>query len=423
MNIVLLSPLRVLQIKHNLHEYILDHADNVYLILNEPPDSPVLEDKAVARFAGIYHISSYDSLEELSAIAADLLVRGARIDRCLSMMEFTQYATGYLEQLLGLSDQALPLVFRSRDKRVMKMAALEAGIPVARWYSLPAIGRDVDHHALEAAVGYPMVIKPVAGMGTIATKLVSDRQELDTLLNNYVRHPHFPSDHLMAEEYISGEEFYVEAVWRDGEPWIFSVARYIVPLLRGWLDDEMDCTILLEEADHPQLYRQLLELHKKWNQETGFTRGSTHMEVFRERGTGRILFSEVATRIGGANVPDIITARYGVYGGVISAGEFLGLAFNELPRSAPSPSKYLGGLCIVPRACGVITKIPDEEEMRADPAVIWAHNYKDTGDSIDNPRPSDWAALLVIKAESEQGIIDEARRLGSTFTFHVEASG
>lgn len=406
--------MNVLMLRHNMHQQVLERADDVYVVLDDSPGCRALPAETLARFAGVYRVSSYDSLAELSAVAGDLLSRGVRIDKVASFTEFTQYAAGYLCELLGLDHLLPPLVLRTRDKRLMKAVARDAGIAVADWYTLPGGSRAADPDDLADRIGLPMVLKPVAGWGAVSTTLVRDRAALADALADYAIDGALHSDHLMAEEFIDGEEFHVDAVWRDGEPWIFYVSRYHVPLLRRWTEGGLIGSILLDERDHAGLYDQMRELHVQFNKAVGFTRGTTHLEAFREHRTGRLVLSEVATRMGGANIGDLVAAKCGVHEGVVSLHELLDGERDALPLTGPA-FRYLGVLALMPSGAGTITSIPDTAELLAHPNVVTATSFKRPGDTVPVLSPAMWCTLLIVGAETEQEVVAAAAEITDRF--------
>ncbi|AUG77884.1 hypothetical protein CFP65_3076 [Kitasatospora sp. MMS16-BH015] len=406
--------MKVLMLRHNLHQLVLEHADEVYAVLDDSAGCRALPPKTLERFAGVYRISSYDSLEELSAVAGDLLTRGTGIDRVVSFAEFTQYAAGYLAHLLGLEHFSPALALATRDKRVTKALAARAGLPVARWYSIPDVTDRPDPAAIEEAVGFPLVLKPAGGWGTLSTVKVHDREELAEILAGYSTEAELVSRQAVAEEFIDGEEFHVDAVWREGAPWIFHISRYFSPRLRAWVGHTPHGSVMLAEQDHHELYDQVRKLHVQLNEAIGLERGATHLEVFREHESGRLVVSEIASRVGGANVSEVVAARGGVHGGVVALHELLdgdltGLAFTEGAFAS------VGCLCLVPDRSGTITAIASREELLAHPNVVDAAVYRRAGDTVEVSHPSAWCALLVVGADSEAELLDVVEELAATY--------
>ncbi|MET8136338.1 MULTISPECIES: ATP-grasp domain-containing protein [unclassified Streptomyces] len=410
--------MKVLMLRHNLHQLVLEQADEVYAVLDRSAGCRALPPETLSRFARVYWISSYDSLEELSAVAGDLLTRDTGIDRVVSFAEFTQYAAGYLAHLLGLKHFSPALALATRDKRVTKTLAALAGLPVARWYSIPDLTDAPDPAEIEEAVGFPLVLKPAGGWGTLSTVKVEGRSELADVLADYATETELVSRQAIVEEFIDGEEFHVDAVWRDGEPWMFHISRYFSPRLRAWARHTPHGSVLLAEQDHPVLYDQVRQLHVQLNKALGLERGATHLEVFQEHGSGRLLVSEIASRVGGANVSDVVAARQGVHGGVVALHELLdgdlaALAFTDGAFAS------VGCLCLVPERSGTIAALPSREALLLHPNVVDAAVYRKAGDAVEVSHPSAWCGLLVIGADSEDELLAVVEDLTSAYRIEM----
>ena len=89
-------------------------------------------------------------------------------------------------------------------------------------------------------------------------------------------HSNLASRHLIAEEFIDGAELHIDAVWRDGEAWVFTVGRYFEPRLDLWLNGGLDGGYLLPEEEHADLYQALRDFQDKINMALGITSGATH---------------------------------------------------------------------------------------------------------------------------------------------------
>ncbi|WP_052845419.1 ATP-grasp domain-containing protein [Streptomyces sp. NRRL S-31] len=396
--------MNVLMLRHNLHQMVLEQADEVYAVLDGSPGCRALSEQTLERFAGVYRVSSYDSLEELSAVVADLTTRGVRIDKVVSLAEFTQYAAAYAAHLLGLDHYAPGIALATRDKRVTKARAVEAGLEVARWVAVPQDPRDRDARAIAEAVGLPLVLKPASGWGTISTVKVDDLARLERVLADFTVEPGVGAPHVIAEEFIDGDEYHVDAVWRAGEPWFFHVSRYVAPRLKAWLDSTYDGSVLLAEDDHAELYGRLRDLSSQFNKAVGLTRGATHLEVFRERSTGRLVVSDVASRMGGAHVPEVTEAKCGVHEGRAVLHELLDGEREDLPWSRPA-FRYVGGLSITPAESGKIVALPDRDELLAHPHVVHAVVYRAVGDTVEVSHPSGWCVLVVVGADTEEELL------------------
>lgn len=396
-------------------EPLLERADAVHLVVDDAQAG--LSAEALAPFASVYRVTSLNSIEELSAVASDLLASGVTIDKVASAVEHTQHAAAYLAHLLGLGHPAPRVVANTRNKHLMKVQVAAAGVPVARHVSLRDVGPGID----TAELGFPLVLKPVSGWGAASTMCIDDADQLAVALADYRYAPELPSHQLVAEQFIEGDELHIDAVWRNSEPWVFVVSRYYLPPLRQWLDGGIDGSIVLHEDDHPELYTDLRTLQEQVNQAVGITRGATHMEVFVERGTERLVFSEIASRMGGGYIPALLGAHGGVHGRDLWAHELLDGAWHDL---APAPRRfpYVGAVNIAPTGSGTIAELPTREAVLAHQNVLDVSIVAGVGDQVCTEQRLRLAVMVVFGATSAVEVERVGEALASTFPVRVGAT-
>ncbi|MER7916503.1 MULTISPECIES: ATP-grasp domain-containing protein [unclassified Streptomyces] len=404
---------------------MLDLTPHVFVILDEfdiaymNPD-PVL----LTEVERVYRIKDFDSLEEVAAVATDLVMRGASVDHIVSFTEFSQFGAGYLGVLLGLVEDPMWHV-SFRDKRLMKERVRRAGVATADWITLADPSREDDVAAVRDRLTFPIVVKPVAGSGTIGAIRVDKPNELLPALQAIVPDPHLKSHQLTAEEFVTGREYHVDALWHDGHPLYLLVSSYYRPRL-SLLDPEAvpepdgapeDGSYLITEDDAPELYRRVTELHHQVNSALGITSGATHLEVF-ERPDGEMVFSEIASRMAGGWIGAVISEYLGYE---IHTAIARATVTGQIPeRRAGKP--YLGALHLRPARAGRITAIPTVDEMRAVDGVLRAQRLRDVGDSVELTNPSEWCAFVVLGAESREEYEALARRVASELRTEVEPS-
>jgi hypothetical protein len=372
-----------------------------------------IDNELLGRAARTYRVRDFDSVEQLCAIATDLQLRGPRVDRVASFAEFSQFGAGLLGQLLGTGDMTLGLAVRSRDKRAMKAAMRAAGIPCARWLSVPDPDHAPDAAEVAAATGFPAVLKPVSGMGAIATSLVTDLAGLRAALAAIELPPTIASPQMMLEEYIKGEEFHADAVWRDGKPWHFTVGQYLTPrLLSG---PGVEGSVLLDPADDAALIDAALRLHQRVNAALEFRAGATHLEFFRTP-DGELVASEVATRFGGGPLLDMVLARDEIDLRELWAHELLG---DERPDVAPSGTRrYVAGINIPPDGPGTITAVPDLATLDADERVVSYHLNCAVGEGASGP----WTLPMILAAPDRAELLRVIERSRARYQITAEAS-
>lgn len=192
-----------------------------------------------------------------------------------------------------------------RDKAKMKDRLRAAGIPVAR-HALLATRADAESFARE--VGFPMVLKPPAGMGAKATFRVRDLGELLSALGGMRASADNP---VLGEEMVLGEEGSFDTVTVGGKARVASISNYLpTPLTvieNPWIQW---CCVLPRDVSGSE-YAEVRRVGVATIEALGLRDGFTHMEWFR-RADGSIVIGEIAQRPPGANITRMIGLAYDV---------------------------------------------------------------------------------------------------------------
>lgn len=222
-------------------------------------------------------------------------VRGRRIDRVESNWEPLVLLAARLRESLGIPGMSVDTVLGFRDKQIMKERLRRAGLRVPHSFRV----RDAAQ-AREAvkSIGYPVIVKPIAGAGSADTYRVDSDERLEQVLRLT---QHVPE--VSVEEFVEGEEFTYDTICIDGVPAFENVAQYLPRPLDArtneWISPII-CTV--RELDQPAL-RDGIVLGRKVLKALGMGTGFTHMEWYR-KANGEVVFGEIGCRPGGANLVD-----------------------------------------------------------------------------------------------------------------------
>jgi biotin carboxylase len=182
-----------------------------------------------------------------------------------------------------------------RDKARMKDALRAAGLPVAKHC---LVTNENEARAFAEQVGFPMVLKPPAGMGAKATFRVGD---LNALLRAVKGMRVSADSPVLAEEMLRGREHSFETLTIGGKPKVWSVSNYLPSCLdvveNGWIQW---ATLLPRELDAP-VYEKARKMGFAAIEALGLDSGMTHMEWF-EKPDGTLAIGEIAQRPPGANI-------------------------------------------------------------------------------------------------------------------------
>lgn len=202
-----------------------------------------------------------------------------------------------LRARLGLPGLSVEAANRFRNKDLMKQAVAAAGIRTPRHESANT-AKGV--RAAVEKVGFPAILKPIAGAGSQDTYRVNDAAELGDAIRKLGK-----IDEVNVEEFIEGEEYTFDTICVNGEIKYFNIFWYRPrPLIARTVEWISPQTLALREVDHPALASGRA-MGKAVIDALGFQSGFTHMEWFMKP-DGEAVFGEIAARPPGAHSVDVM---------------------------------------------------------------------------------------------------------------------
>jgi biotin carboxylase len=202
-----------------------------------------------------------------------------------------------LRERIGLPGLSVADTLAFRDKGEMKMRVEAAGLRTPR--SARAATKDRCRSAA-AEIGYPVIIKPIAGAGSADTHRIENESELDAALATL---DHVPE--VSIEEFIEGDEFTYDTVCAGGAIAFENVSEYRPNPLIGkqveWISPQV---ILYRDLSDPFIAGGV-ELGRRVIDAMGFRSGFTHMEWYRQA-SGEVVFGEIAARSPGGRLTDLM---------------------------------------------------------------------------------------------------------------------
>lgn len=248
------------------------------------------------------HLTAYlkvDSLlDEDAVIAAVKKWSGpVKFDRVVCLWEPGVLLAARLREALGVQGMTLEEAIPFRDKDAMKERVSAAGIRTPRHRAA-----DTAKEVREAAdwIGYPVIVKPIAGAGSMDTYRANDLKELNVSL---AKMGHI--DKVNVEEFVDGEEFTYDTICVDGRIMYQNVSYYRPrPLAFRSTEWISPMTYCLRDLSTPELSGGIAMGHEVL-EALGFRTGFTHMEWYR-KADGEVVFGEIAARPAGANTVDLM---------------------------------------------------------------------------------------------------------------------
>jgi biotin carboxylase len=288
---------------------------------------------------------------------------------------------------LGTPGNGMSRPTARRNKYDMAMAVRDAGLA----HAATIVSSDAEEIIVwaEKTVGYPVVLKPVSSAGTDNVVACSSPEQVraahEKIMTSTDRHG-MANTVVLAQEFLEGDEYFVNTVSRDGRHHTVEIWRYYKYRLPGGniiydYDEPLspDDPVAKKVDSYTRQVLDALEI-RNW---------AAHSEImFTARGP---VLVECAARFGGGQVPDINTRCFGT-----NQVELLALSvvkpdeFNRLPATVYQLLQHPRNVSLInPSDLGVV---PSHETMAAIRALpSYAHTLMAHPEGHPLPRTIDVA--------------------------------
>jgi biotin carboxylase len=231
------------------------------------------------------------------------LARWQPIDRIVALDEFDLENAAYLREHLRIPGMGLTTIRYFRDKLAMRGKAQGSGVPVPEFIHV------LNHQALNefmARVKSPWLLKPRSQASGIGMKKINEPHELWPYLDQL---GDAQSNYLL-EQFVTGDVFHIDSIVSERQVVFAEAHAYGTPPLNTSHDGGVFTTGTLprDSAEAKALYR----LNREVIESLGLVRGVTHTEFLRAREDGKFYFLEIAARVGGAYITDVVEAATGI---------------------------------------------------------------------------------------------------------------
>ncbi len=266
----------------------LDNVKLLGVVHTPPPDAASLYDDMV-------RIENPMDTGELVEAVERLKRRHGQPFRIIGVLEMMQEQLALLRQHFGVEGTPPAVADLFRDKARMKEALRAANLPTARHKTLTSAA---DAKQFAEQVGFPMVIKPPAGLGSKSTFKIRSVGELAAALDGLHISEQNP---MLAEEFLTGREFSFETLTVGGVPRWHSISHYSPTCLEAVETPWIQWCCMLPRDISGKEYDGIRDVGFRTIKALGLKDGMTHMEWF-QRPDGSLAIGEIAQRPAGANI-------------------------------------------------------------------------------------------------------------------------
>jgi biotin carboxylase len=252
--------------------------------------------------ANIYAMPSFDEPAHV-VNAVSYLARTERIARIVALDEFDMELAALLREHLRVPGLGVTTTRGVRDKLAMRELAAAAGIRG------PAFTRIVHHDEVRAFLASepgPWVLKPRTQASAIGIRKLHEAHELWPILEQL---GDMQSHHLL-ERFIPGDVYHVDGIVLDGALVFAEVNRYSAPPFDVMHAGGVFCTATVPRGSADE--RDLRTEAQRLTRAMSLDNAVIHAEFIRAHHSGEFHFLEIAARVGGAHIAEMVEAATGV---------------------------------------------------------------------------------------------------------------
>ena len=255
-----------------------------------------------------------ESLDDVFYLPADLpladtmqavthLARPHKLDRIVALDEYDMETAATLREHLRVPGLGLTTMRYFRDKLAMRIKALERDVRVPDF--VPVLHHDDIRYYLEHVPG-PWVLKPRQEASAIGIKKIHAAEELWPVLEQLGDE----QSSFLLERFVPGDVFHVDSVVSESEVLFANVSKYGQPPMNVAQGGGVFTTFTLPRGSEADT--GLRQINRELIAALGLVRGVAHAEFIRAHADGHFYFLEIAARVGGAYINEMVEAATGV---------------------------------------------------------------------------------------------------------------
>lgn len=282
-----------------------------------------------------------DAGPELFVHLVSLLARQIKIDRIVALEEFDVITAARIREHFCLSGMTTATARLFRDKVAMGAKVKEAGIKVPDF--VPLMNHD-EVRAFVDRVPPPWVIKPRSDVSAIGIRKAQEPGDVWLAIDELDRRERLRerSPYHLVSRFISGDVFHVDSLVSNAKVIFAGANKYGRPPMdvahKGGA--YISHTIPHRADDQKKLFQSNQKLLKT----LGLKTGAAHAEFIKSASDGEFYFLEVAARVGGAYIADVLEASSGV--NLWREWAKLELADNATGRKLTPPRQEYAGIVL-----------------------------------------------------------------------------
>ncbi len=351
------------------------------------------------------------------------------IDGVIAIVEHAVPTAAAIAEELGLTYISTETAFRARNKYEMKKAYSKTDVKVANYELISSLDEALSFAKKQ---GYPVIIKPIIGGGSICVLKINDEEELknnfdkvkkeiidiysvDSIYDQTIKK--YEDKVVLIEEYIDGTEMSVESINYNGETDVIAIHEKEMFSEINVFPEAYFCT----PASFPQnIQQEIIDMTKKTNKALGINYGLTHTE-YRLTKNNELYIIETGARMGGGPIFESALNSTGV--NMMHA--LLDISLGKKPEYKKNKTQkpiasYLYYTLIEHDSKILDMHYEDLQDVINHPNLIKLYLYRKKGDIIQKSHQTMSHSHMSVTGNTREEAIKLTHELSKKFHFDME---
>ena len=263
------------------------------------------------------------------------------IDRIVGLDEFDVLTAAKAREHLQIEGISNSFALRFRDKLRMRNLARKVGIPCPEFSGI--FNPDEINEFLDTAAA-PWIVKPRTEVSAFGIKKCATKEQVWKVLNDLDARNTWrdhPSLYLI-ERFIEGKVFHIDSVVENGKVVASGVSEYGTPPMTVSHQGGVFTSFTVPYKSKER--KKLEKLNKKLLKDFEYKRGVSHAEFLQSREDGKFYLLEVAARVGGAHIANLVEHAGGF--NLWREWAHLETATDEKPYEPPKLRQDFAGIAL-----------------------------------------------------------------------------
>lgn len=272
--------------------------NNVYLLTKKKLENEIWPWESIE---DVFYIEDWNHHDVVKGIAYKF--RSIKFDRFVALDDFDVEKVAMVREHFRLAGMGLTTAHYFRDKLAMRMKAKEEGVHVPEFTSL---FNDADINEYADRVEAPWLLKPRMEASATGIKKIHSKDELWQIVHSLGDE----RDNYLVEKFAPGDVYHVDGLILDGKVIFSRVSKYLDTPLEvahgGGIFRSATCEI------GSKVEKALTKMNSEVMKAFGMQFGASHTEFIQSKATGELYFLETSSRVGGANLAEMVEFASGV---------------------------------------------------------------------------------------------------------------